>query len=109
MTTGTGSRRGHGEDSVYFDENRGRYVGAVSLGMSPAGRRLRRKVTGKTKQEVRDKLRLLHTDIDTGAGSSPLYGSGRRGRLALILPTSGTASPYAISSPSTDAAPRSAR
>src|SRR5271166_40812 len=73
MTTLTGKRRGHGEDSIYFDENRNRYVGAVSLGMSPDGRRLRRKVTGKTKQEVRDRLKLLHTDIDTGVQTPACY------------------------------------
>lgn len=64
MTRATGQRRGHGEDSVYFDEDRNRFVGAVSLGASPDGKRVRRKVTGKTKQEVRDKLKALHTDID---------------------------------------------
>jgi transposase len=34
-------------------------VGAVSVGWGPDGKRLRRKVRGKTKQEVRDKLRAL--------------------------------------------------
>ena len=47
-------RRGHGEDSIYLDAARGRYVGAVSLGFGPNGRRIRRKVSGTTKQEVRD-------------------------------------------------------
>ena len=42
-------RRGHGEDSIYLDAARGRYVGAMSLGFGPNGRRIRRKVTGKTK------------------------------------------------------------
>jgi len=56
-------RRGHGEDSIYLDVARGRYVGAVSLGYGPNGRRIRRKVTGKTKQEVRDKLKVLHAEV----------------------------------------------
>jgi hypothetical protein len=59
-------RRGHGEDSIYLDVARGRYVGAVSLGYGPNGRRIRRKVTGKTKQEVRDKLKVLHAEVDSG-------------------------------------------
>ena len=50
-----GSPRGHGEDSIYFDATKNRYVGAVSVGWGPDGKRLRRKVRGKTKQEVRDK------------------------------------------------------
>jgi hypothetical protein len=48
--------RGHGEDAIYFAAAKNRYVGAVSLGFTPDGKRIRRKVSGKTKQEVRDKL-----------------------------------------------------
>jgi hypothetical protein len=36
----------------------------VSLGDGPSGRRIRRKVTGKTKQEVRDKLRALPAEVE---------------------------------------------
>ena len=43
------SRRGHGEDSIYFDAEKNRYVGAVSLGHAGDGTRVRRKVYGKTK------------------------------------------------------------
>ncbi len=54
-------RRGQGEDSIYWDATKNRYIGAVSLGFSPAGTRIRKKVTGRTKTEgVRDKLRDLH-------------------------------------------------
>jgi hypothetical protein len=52
-------RRGHGEDSIYWDESRKRYIGAVDLGLSPTGTRIRMKVSGKTKVEVQDKLREL--------------------------------------------------
>ena len=47
------SRRGHGEDSIYFDAEKNRYVGAVSLGHAGDGTRVRRKVYGKAKQDVR--------------------------------------------------------
>jgi len=51
------ARRGYGDDSVYFDAVRRRWTAAVSLGYTPDGtRRVRRKVTGKTKTEVKDKL-----------------------------------------------------
>ena len=66
MTQAKGQRRGHGEDSVYWDPSKNRYVGAVSLGFSPAGTRIRRKVTGRTKAEVRGKLRELHQEVDSG-------------------------------------------
>jgi hypothetical protein len=58
MTDITARRRGHGEDAIYFDAAKNRYVGAISLGFGPDGKRLRRKVTGRTKAEVRDKLNL---------------------------------------------------
>jgi hypothetical protein len=53
----TPARRGHGEGSVYWDAANGTWVGAISLGWTPDGKRIRRKVTGRTKTEVRDKLR----------------------------------------------------
>ena len=69
----TARRRGHGEDSIYFDATKNRYVGAVSVGWGPDGKRLRRKVRGKTKQEVRDKLRALHQELSTGVRSPGRY------------------------------------
>jgi integrase len=38
----------------------------VSLGFSPAATRIRKKVTGRTKTEVRDKLRELHRQVEGG-------------------------------------------
>jgi hypothetical protein len=55
MTDTTARRGGHGEDAIYFDETKNRYVGAISLGFGSDGKRIRRKVSGRTKQEVRDK------------------------------------------------------
>jgi integrase len=73
MTETTARRRGHGEDAIYFDETKNRYVGAVSLGFGPDGKRKRRKVTGRTKQEVRDKLKALHAELDRGLRTSAAY------------------------------------
>src|SRR5262245_4712665 len=66
-------RRGHGEDAVYFAAAKNRYVGAISLGFGPDGRRIRRKVYGRTKQEVRDKLKALHAELDRGLRTSGKY------------------------------------
>jgi integrase len=67
-------RRGYGEDSVYFDAANNRWTGAISLGFTPDGkRRIRRKVTGKTKTEVKDKLKALRREMDAGIHSSPSY------------------------------------
>ena len=47
MATANARRRGHGEDAIYFDAAKNRYIGAVSLGYGADGRRVRRKVSGK--------------------------------------------------------------
>ena len=60
------TRRGHGEESVYFDANTGRWCGVVSLGRTADGRRHRRKVTAKTKGEALAKLRDLRRRLDSG-------------------------------------------
>lgn len=72
------ARRGRSEDSVYFDhtapcrdpdEHRrcsGGWRGVISLGYGPDGKRVRRKVRGRTKTEVRNKLKDLHSDIEAG-------------------------------------------
>jgi hypothetical protein len=73
MTQSTARRRGHGEDAIYFDAAKNRYVGAVSLGFGPDGKRSRRKVSGRTKQEVRDKLKALHAELDRGLHTSAAY------------------------------------
>ena len=66
MTVVSGKRRGRGEDSIYWDEAKNRYVGVVSLGYSPSGTRARKKVMGRTKTEVRDKLKELHAQVESG-------------------------------------------
>src|SRR5712691_1672122 len=66
-------RREHGEDGIYLDAARNRYMGAVSLGYGPDGKRIRQKVSGKTKQEVRAKLQALHQELIAGVRSSSTY------------------------------------
>jgi integrase len=68
-------RRGHGEDSIYYDQANHYWVAAVSLGYK-GGKRVRRKVTGRTKTEVRTKLRDLRRDLDHGVRSSATYTVG---------------------------------
>src|ERR1022692_4342020 len=79
------NRRGWGEDGIFFEHRepcrdsekhngcQGRWRGVVSLGFSPAGKRIRRKVSGKTKTSVRDKLKQLHDDLESGVRASPNY------------------------------------
>src|ERR1700730_346278 len=43
MVHATSKDRGHGEDSIYWDATRNRYIGAVDLGLNPAARRVRKR------------------------------------------------------------------
>jgi hypothetical protein len=45
----------------------------ISLGYDPKGKRIRKSVTGKTKAEVKDKLKELHRELDEGTAGSPVY------------------------------------
>ena len=79
------SRRGYGEDGIYFDHRgdcrdsalhktcSGRWRGVVSLGFDADGKRVRRKVSGKTKAEVKDKLKALHSELDAGLRTAQGY------------------------------------
>lgn len=69
----TAMRRAKGEDAIYFDASKDCYVGAVSLGFGGDGSRVRRKVRGKTKAEVRQKLKALHADLDIGVAPPAAY------------------------------------
>jgi integrase len=48
----------------------------VSLGFSPDGTRIRKKVSGRTKTEVRYKLRELHQQMESGLRPRPRYTVG---------------------------------
>ena len=62
-----GRRRGRGEGSIYKDEAKGRWYGAVSIGYGPDGTTWRRhKVSGRTRAEVAAKLRQLQAEQDSG-------------------------------------------
>jgi integrase len=79
------ARRGWGEDGIFFEHAspcrdtqrhqrcQGRWRGVVSLGNGPDGRRIRRKVSGKTRAAVQDRLRTLHGDLDAGVKARPNY------------------------------------
>jgi integrase len=81
MTT----RRGWGQDGIFFEHDapcrdsdrhrhcEGRWRGVISLGFGADGKRIRRKVSGKTKAVVQDRLKALHADLDTGVRARPNY------------------------------------
>jgi integrase len=79
------SRRGWREDGIFFEHDapcrdverhrhcEGRWRGVISLGFSADGKRIRRKVSGKTKAVVQDRLKALHDDLESGVRAAPNY------------------------------------
>jgi integrase len=65
-------RRGRGEGALYWDEARQRWIAAVTVGYTPAGKRIIRKGSGKTKTEARARLRENIRDYEDGLAIAPL-------------------------------------
>jgi integrase len=66
-------RRERGDDGISWDKVNKCYVGTISLGYDDTGKRLRRFVRGKTKQEVKGKLNDLHEEIKAGIYTPATY------------------------------------
>jgi hypothetical protein len=66
-------RRERGDDGISWDRANKCYVGTVSLGYDGKGKRIRRTVRGRTKQEVKDKLEGLHDEIKAGICTPATY------------------------------------
>lgn len=66
-------KAGNGEDSIYWDKSKGRFIGAISLGYTSAGKRNRPKVSGRTKAEVRRKIRDLKKELEAGVKAPANY------------------------------------
>jgi hypothetical protein len=66
-------RRDRGDDGIYWDKINKCYLGTISLGYDSAGKRIRRRVRGKTKAEVKDKLAELHDEIKADVHTPATY------------------------------------
>jgi integrase len=67
-------RRGRNEGSIYKDEAKGRWYGAISLGYGTDGKTWRRhKVSGRTRAEVAEKLKQLQAEQDSGVQPEHSY------------------------------------
>ncbi|MBA3361934.1 MAG: site-specific integrase [Acidimicrobiia bacterium] len=68
-------RRAQGEGSLYFDSEKGRWVGQADAGLNPkTGKRRRLKViggSGETKTEVATRLRNKISDLENLSASAP--------------------------------------
>ena len=79
MSTPSGPRRRRerGDHGISWDKINKCYVGTISLGYGGNGKRLRRTVRGKTKQEVKDKLGKLREEINAGIRTPATYTVGQ--------------------------------
>jgi len=66
-------RRARGEDSIFYDRSRDRWTGTITVGWKPDGRLDRIIVRGRTKTEVKDKLRARHTELAAGVRTPATY------------------------------------
>jgi integrase len=63
-----GSRRGHGEGSVFQRAGDGKWLAVLEIGRDPAsGKRVRRTITAATRREAAERLRVLPDQLDRGA------------------------------------------
>jgi integrase len=60
------TKRGQGEGSLFWSEERQRWAAMASLGYDASGKRVRKVAYGRTKTEARSKLRELIRDIEDG-------------------------------------------
>ncbi|GAB3456791.1 site-specific integrase [Kineococcus endophyticus] len=65
------TRRGRGEGGLHWDEKRQRWIASVSLGFTPAGKRIVKRGSGRTKTEARAKLKEVLRDQDDGLAIAP--------------------------------------
>ncbi|GAA1519737.1 site-specific integrase [Sphaerisporangium rubeum] len=66
MTT----RRSRGDGGLHWDEARQRWIASVTVGYTPAGKRIVKKASGKTKTEAKAKLKEIIRDHDDGLTTS---------------------------------------
>ncbi len=64
-------RRSRGDGGLHWDAGRQRWIASVTTGYTPAGKRIVRKASGKTKTAAKDKLKELLRDHDDGLPIAP--------------------------------------
>jgi hypothetical protein len=60
-------------DSAHHKTCSGRWRGVVSLGFDADGKRIRKKVSGQTRTEAKDKLNALHSELDAALRTAQGY------------------------------------
>ena len=58
--------RGNGDGSIFFNEQKNRWVAQISLGKDENGKLKRRTLYGKTRKEVKEKLEKTIAELQYG-------------------------------------------
>src|SRR4051812_43229233 len=64
-------RRSRGDGGVHWDEARQRFIASLTVGYSPAGKRIVRRGSGKTEAQARAKLKQVIRDHEDGLAIAP--------------------------------------
>jgi integrase len=64
-------RRSRGDGGLHWDANRQRWIATASLGYDPAGKRIVKRGSGKTKTEAKNKLKEVLRDYEDGLAIAP--------------------------------------
>jgi integrase len=66
-------QRAHGDGGLYWSESRQRWIAEITVGYTPAGRRITRKAAGRTKTEAKTKLKEVLRDHEDGLAIAPAH------------------------------------
>ena len=64
-------RRSRGDGGLHWDAKRQRWIATASLGYDPAGKRITKRGSGKTKTEAKNKLKEVLRDYEDGLAIAP--------------------------------------
>jgi integrase len=65
------TRRSRGDGGLHWDERRQRWIATASLGYDPAGKRIIKRGSGRTKTEAKNKLKAILLDHEDGLAIAP--------------------------------------
>ena len=65
------ARRSRGDGGLHYDPKRNRWIATASLGYDPAGKRIVKRGSGKTKTEAKNKLKQVLRDYEDGLAIAP--------------------------------------
>jgi integrase len=64
-------RRARGDGGLHWDEHRQRWIASLTVGYTPAGKRIVKKASGRTKTAAKEKLREILRDYEDGLAITP--------------------------------------